>query len=173
MAQHNIVLIGDEDSSNSVARMSSQHLPRVMELENQNQDHWSQEDFNRCLKNSICGGLVVQYQGILVGYSTFEYTSKALGVFKIFIDPHYRRMGFGTQIIKYYQSQLTDRWCRLKIDVRESNLGAQLFLKANNFQAIQILDNAYRDIPEDAYSFEYIHGRSIGLAVLNRVSKYF
>lgn len=172
MVQPNIVLIGNGDHSNLVTRMSSHHLPSVLELERYTQDAWDQDDFSRCLWNPICGGLVVQDSGKVVGYSTFEYTSSALRVFKILVDSEHRRQGLGTQIINYYKSQLTEIWCRLKMDVRESNLDAQLFLKQNGFQAIQIIDGAYPDTPESAYSFEYIFGRSISPAVLNRVRRY-
>lgn len=173
MAQPNILLIGDGDQTNLVTRMSSHHIPKVLELEHFSQDAWKQEDFNRCLWNSICGGLVVQYRDQIVGYSTFEYTSTALRVFKLVIAPEFRRLGLGSEVLRHYKSQLTEVWCRLKIDVRESNLDSQLFLKANEFQAVQIIEGAYPDVPEAAYCFEYIYGKHISLAVLNRVKRYW
>ena len=44
---------------------------------------------------------------------------------------------------------------RITLEVRETNLEAQLFFRDHNFRATLVLHNFYDDTPEDAYLMEY------------------
>lgn len=44
---------------------------------------------------------------------------------------------------------------RVMLEVRETNLNAQLFFKAMNFRAVSVLRDFYEDTTEDAYLMQY------------------
>ena len=47
------------------------------------------------------------------------------------------------------------RRSKLTLEVRESNVPAQLFFRENGFRATSILHNFYEETTEDAFSMEY------------------
>ena len=47
------------------------------------------------------------------------------------------------------------RRSRLLLEVRETNLAAQLFFRALGFRAVSVLRGFYEDTPEDAYVMQY------------------
>jgi ribosomal-protein-alanine N-acetyltransferase len=49
----------------------------------------------------------------------------------------------------------SDRRSRLVLEVRETNLPAQLFFRANGFRAVAVMRAFYHDTPEDAYVMQY------------------
>jgi ribosomal-protein-alanine N-acetyltransferase len=44
---------------------------------------------------------------------------------------------------------------KLSLEVRETNLDAQLFFRRLGFQAISVLRDFYEETPEDAYLMEF------------------
>ncbi len=47
------------------------------------------------------------------------------------------------------------RRSRIMLEVRETNLAAQLFFRANSFKATSVLRSFYDDTPEDAYLMQF------------------
>jgi len=41
------------------------------------------------------------------------------------------------------------------LEIRETNLSAQLFFRALGFRAVSVLRDFYEDTPEDAYLMQY------------------
>jgi ribosomal-protein-alanine N-acetyltransferase len=60
------------------------------------------------------------------------------------------------------------------LEVRETNLAAQLFYHSQGFRATGVLRNHYSDSAEDAYVMQYrLDGESSDLGVpVNRISQY-
>jgi [ribosomal protein S18]-alanine N-acetyltransferase len=48
-----------------------------------------------------------------------------------------------------------DRRSRVMLEVRETNLSAQLFFRTLGFRAVSVLRDYYEDTPEDAYVMQY------------------
>jgi [ribosomal protein S18]-alanine N-acetyltransferase len=46
---------------------------------------------------------------------------------------------------------------RILLEVRETNLAAQLFFRDTGFKAVSVLRGYYADSPEDAYLMQYRH----------------
>lgn len=70
------------------------------------------------------------------------------------VHPGHRRQGIGSQMIDKLASKLSqDRRNEVTLAVRESNLAAQLFFKANGFLASGVIHGHYGDSDEDAYCF--------------------
>jgi ribosomal-protein-alanine N-acetyltransferase len=93
------------------------------------------------------------------------------------VGPHVRRQGVGAQMVRRLIDKLSQqRRKEIVLDVRESNLGAQLFFKTQAFRAVSVLRNYYEDTTEDAYSMQYtLHPQDdiySPFAPKNRISEY-
>jgi ribosomal-protein-alanine N-acetyltransferase len=72
------------------------------------------------------------------------------------VAPHYRRHGVGEQMVSKLTGKLSQqRRSRLLLEVRETNLDAQLFFRSLGFRAVSVLRGFYEDTPEDAYVMQY------------------
>jgi ribosomal-protein-alanine N-acetyltransferase len=68
----------------------------------------------------------------------------------------HRRLGIGTQMMEKLIGKLTpDRRGRIQLEVRETNLAAQLFFRSLGFRATTVLKDFYQDSTEDAYLMQY------------------
>jgi len=68
----------------------------------------------------------------------------------------YQRCGVGCQMIAKLIAKLSaQRRSRIMLEVRETNLAAQLFFRENGFRAVSVLRSYYSDSPEDAYLMQY------------------
>ena len=68
----------------------------------------------------------------------------------------------------------SDRRTRICLEVRETNLPAQLFFRNAGFRAIKVLHGFYNDTPEDAYEMHYRYqGHPAEWTLpINRIAKY-
>ena len=71
-------------------------------------------------------------------------------------DPACRRKLIGRSMLDKLVSKLSqDRRNRIMLEVRETNLDAQLFFRHLGFRAISVLRDFYEDTTEDAYLMQY------------------
>jgi len=67
-----------------------------------------------------------------------------------------RRRGIGRQMIDKLIGKLSSqRRTRISLEVRETNLAAQVFFRSSRFKATNVLHEFYDDSPEDAYVMQY------------------
>ena len=67
-----------------------------------------------------------------------------------------QRSGVGNQMIQKLIGKLShQRRNRIHLEVRETNLAAQLFFRRSGFQAVSVLRDYYDDTVEDAYIMQY------------------
>ena len=60
----------------------------------------------------------------------------------------------------------------MTLEVRETNLAAQLFFRSLGFRAVNVLRNYYDDTPEDAYVMQYrYHAAEAEPAAANRITR--
>ena len=59
------------------------------------------------------------------------------------------------------------------LEVRETNLAAQLFFRDMDFRAVSVLHDFYEDTVEDAYLMEYCHQTDVAQtsAITNRITR--
>ena len=84
------------------------------------------------------------------------------------------RRGIGTALVDKLVSKLSPhRRNRIVLEVRETNLDAQLFFKSLGFRAISVLRDYYDDTVEDAYlmQFRYTEELKTEPAPVNRISR--
>ena len=137
--------------------MIRRDMPEVLEIENRSFEFpWFEEDFIRCLRQRNCIGMVAEYDEHVVGFMIYELHKTRLHILNFAVHPEFRRCQVGGQMISKLVSKLShQRRTRITLEVRETNLDAQLFFRDLDFRATSLLRNFYEDTPEDAYLMEY------------------
>jgi ribosomal-protein-alanine N-acetyltransferase len=67
----------------------------------------------------------------------------------------------------------SQRRSRITLEVRETNLSAQLFFRNSGFRAVSVLRGFYEDTPEDAYLMQYRYRAAESEVVypINRITR--
>jgi ribosomal-protein-alanine N-acetyltransferase len=139
--------------------MIRRDMPEVLRIENESFEFpWTEEDFIRCLRQRNCIGMVAEVQDELIGFMIYELHRTRLHLLNFAVKASWRRCGVGTQMVHKLCSKLSQqRRSRILLEVRETNLAAQLFFRQAGFKAVSVLRGYYEDTPEDAYIMQYQH----------------
>lgn len=117
---------------------------------------WSAVELYNALMKRNCIAMVAEWDGEIVGYVIYELNSDSMEIVNLAVKPDYRGLDIGGMLVTHITQKLTlDKRTACHIVVRETNLGAQLFLKKMGFMAIKILANFYSETTEDSYLFTY------------------
>lgn len=137
--------------------MIRRDMPSVLAIEESSFEFpWSEEEFIRCLRQRNCIGMVAEHNDEVVGFMIYELHKNRLHLLNFAVDPEMRRTTIGKSMINKLISKLSmDRRNRILLEVRETNLDAQLFFKDLGFRAISVLRDYYEDTTEDAYLMQY------------------
>ena len=111
--------------------MIRRDMPEVLAIENRSFEFpWSDEDFIRCLRQRNCIGMVAEYDERVVGFMIYELHKNRLHVLNFAVRPEFRRRGVGTSMMRKLIGKLSDqRRNRILLEIRETNLDAQLFFR--------------------------------------------
>ena len=154
--------------------MIRRDMPDVLDIENRSFEFpWSEEDFIRCLRQRNCIGMVAEYDEQVVGFMIYELHKNQLHVLNFAVRPDARRRGIGTQMVQKLKGKLSQqRRNRVMLEIRETNLAAQLFFRNTEFRAVSVLRDYYDDTTEDAYVMQYRYkSASKPLEPVNRIAK--
>ena len=137
--------------------MIRRDMPEVLGIEAESFEFpWLEEDFIRCLRQRNCIGMVAEHDDRVVGFMIYELAKNRIQVLNFATAAEYRRRGIGTQMIAKLIGKLSaQRRTRVTLEVRETNLPAQLFFRDSGFRAVSVLRDYYEDTPEDAYVMQY------------------
>jgi ribosomal-protein-alanine N-acetyltransferase len=137
--------------------MIRRDMPEVMRIEAESFEFpWLDEDFVRCLRQRNCIGMVAEHNDRVVGFMIYELHKTRIHVLNFAVANGYRRRGVGSQMIAKLSAKLSaQRRSRIVLEVRETNLAAQVFFRENGFRAVSVLRAYYADTPEDAYLMQY------------------
>ncbi len=137
--------------------MIRRDMPEVLAIEGESFEFpWLEDDFIRCLRQRNCIGMVAEYEDRVVGFMIYELHKTRIHVLNFAVAAAYRRAGVGSQMIARLSAKLSSqRRSRIVLEVRETNLAAQLFFRENGFRAVSVLRSYYADTPEDAYLMQY------------------
>jgi [ribosomal protein S18]-alanine N-acetyltransferase len=117
---------------------------------------WCENDFLRCLRQRNCIGMVAEHNDRIVGFMIYELHKARLHILNFAVSSRYRRSGIGQQMVAKLVGKLSSqRRNRILLEIRETNLAAQLFFRASGFRAVSVLRDFYEDTPEDAYLMQY------------------
>ena len=155
--------------------MIRRDMPEVLDIENRGFEFpWSEEDFIRCLRQRNCIGMVAESGERIAGYMIYELHKSRLHILNFAVHEQFWRQGVGTSMAGKLTSKLSyQRRTRILLEVRETNLSAQLFFRERGFRAISVLRDFYNDTTEDAYLMEYRYQPSdadMGVPV-NRITR--
>ncbi len=153
--------------------MIRRDMPEVLAIENASFEFpWLEEDFIRCLRQRNCIGMVAEYEERIVGFMIYELHRNRLHVLNFAVHPQQRRRGVGQKMVDKLVGKLsTQRRDRIMLEVRETNLDAQLFFRQLGFRAISVLRDFYDDTVEDAYLMQYSYESADAPNVLQRITK--
>ncbi|MCA9267862.1 MAG: ribosomal protein S18-alanine N-acetyltransferase [Planctomycetales bacterium] len=155
--------------------MIRRDMPEVLYAEqNSFEFPWSEDDFIRCLRQRNCIGMVAECEESVVGFMIYELHKNRLHVLNFAVSPQWRRKGVAQQMIEKLSNKLShQRRDRILLEVRETNLAAQLFFKSVGFRAVSVLRDFYDDTTEDAYLMEYRHRpeSAEGFTPVNRIAR--
>jgi len=133
------------------------HLPDALRIENACFPlPWSENDFLRCLRQRNVVWMVAEVGQPMAGFMIYELHRNRLHLLSFAVHPDYQRRGIGSHMIQKLTSKLSpQRRNRLMLEVRETNVAAQLFFKSQGFRAVSLLRDFYEDTTEDAYLMQY------------------
>jgi ribosomal-protein-alanine N-acetyltransferase len=157
--------------------MIRRDMPEVLQTEQESFEFaWSEEDFLRCLRQRNCIGMVAEQADKVVGFMIYELHKSKLHILNFAVHPGLRRGGIGKQMVAKLISKLSShRRTRITLAVRETNLTAQLFFRAQEFKAVRVLRNYYEDTGEDAFLMHYAFADDTSedaVDAVNRIAQY-
>jgi [ribosomal protein S18]-alanine N-acetyltransferase len=137
--------------------MIRRDMPMVLAIEEASFEFaWSEEEFIRCLRQRNCIGMVAELNDEVVGFMIYELHKNRLHLLNFAVSPTLRRSCIGTAMMDKLVGKLSsDRRNRILLEVRETNLDAQLFFRHLGFRAISVLRDFYEDTTEDAYLMQF------------------
>lgn len=137
--------------------MIRRDMDDVLRIENESfESPWGEDDFIRCLRNRNVIGMVADVGEQVAGFNIYELHRNRLHVLNFAVDPAFRRRGVGAAMVSKLVSKLSlQRRNRIMLEVRETNLDAQLFFRGLGFRAVSLLRDFYADSTEDAYLMQY------------------
>lgn len=163
---------GKQDVCVHIRWMIRRDMPEVLAIEQQAFEFpWSEDDFLRCLRQRNCIGMVAEFEERVVGFMIYELHKSRLHVLNFAVRREVRRRGVGSSMIQKLISKLShQRRNRILLEVRETNLAAQLFFRKSSFRAISVLRDFYEDTTEDAYLMQFIY-QPAAAETPNRISR--
>jgi len=157
--------------------MIRRDMDEVLAAEAHSFEHaWTEEDFLQCLRRRNCIGMVAEHQDRIVGFMIYELHKTRLHVLNFATAPEFRRNGVGVQMVQKLICKLSShRRTKITLAVRERNLDAQCFFRAQDFKAKRVLRNYYEDSGEDAFLMEFAVETDEGEgceSTANRIARY-
>lgn len=137
--------------------MIQRDYPAVLQTEQESFEFpWSEQDFARYQRQRNCIGMVAELGDKVVGYMLYELGKAKLRLLNFAVHPCFRRAGVGAQMVSALVGKLSShRRTHITLEVRETNLGAQLFFKSQGFRAVKVLRAFFEDSGDDAYRLRY------------------
>lgn len=140
--------------------MIRRDMEEVLDIERVSFEHpWDEEDFVKSLRTRNIIGMIAEVDERVVGFMVYALFAKRIEIRNFAVDPDQRRRGVGTQLIDKLIGKLsTNARTRMTMEVRDGNLGGQLFLRDMGFKAALVMHGYYEDTDEDCYLFQYRYG---------------
>jgi ribosomal-protein-alanine N-acetyltransferase len=119
----------------------------------------AEEDFLKVLRQRDCIGMVAETTDgseKVIGFMVYRLHKRGLEILDFAAHPGYRRAGVGRQMAAKLVGKLSARRRLLiRVDVREINLDAQLFFRAQGFRAVGVRREHFEDTGEASFRMEY------------------
>ena len=141
----------------SFRTMRPSDLETVVRIERLSFDTpWERRVFARHLQDEGTHCYVAVKGPRIVAYAALGFSEGTARLLNFAVEPAYRRKGAGSQFMESLFRFCQHHDCvRLEVEVRESNLGAQLFGRTVGFRATKVLRKHFEDTGEDAYLMQH------------------
>lgn len=141
--------------------MIRRDLPDVLQIEQDSYDQpWRESDFTLALRDRNTIGMVAQQGETVIGFMVYQLRPRSVYVFDLAVAPSWRRLGVGLAMLNAIKKKLRPATKamparrRIIVELPESNVPGQLFLKAQGFRCIK-QNRRFFDTGEDGYVMEY------------------
>lgn len=137
--------------------MIRRDMPEVLEIEHGSYEFpWSEEDFVRYMRQRNVIGMVAEHDDQIVGFMIYELHKKRVHPLSVAVHPDWRRRNIGTALIDQLKAKsCKERRHKIVMEVRETNLTGQLFLKSVSFRAVAVVPGGWDFTADDAYVMKY------------------
>lgn len=135
----------------AVREWSYEDLNAIAKLETRCfHDPWKEEDFRSSYAQPVCYGVVVEDDGVIVGYACAILLFESGDVANVAVAPEYRRQGLGKRLLCWIEEKAKSLGVeRLFLEVRVSNHSARALYAGYGFEEISVRKRYYED-GEDA-----------------------
>lgn len=163
----------ESDVNVHIRWMIRRDMPEVYEIDSSVFEFpWAEEDFLRCLRQRNCIGMVAEFDEQIVGFMVYELHKDQIHVLNFATRVDSQRQGVGRQMVNKLTAKLSRQYRKqIVLEVRETNLSAQVFFGKCGFKATSILRDYYNETCEDAYVMRYEYGLKVEPAASNRISR--
>lgn len=137
-------------------------LHQVLAIERESFEFpWTERDFRWVLQRRNCIGLVVRHrERSIAGCAVYALHATRVELLNLAVAADCRRLGIGTLLIRRLCGRLATSGRRsLGLEVRESNLPAQLFYRRLGFTCLGLRQGWYDEIDEAALRFVWRVGQ--------------
>ena len=143
-------------------------LPDMLRIERESfPNPWTRDNFIATLRERDCIGMAVVFGDRVLGFVIYEMKKQKFRILNLAVDAAWRHKNIGTLMVKKLAAKLDAmRRNKIVLEVRETNLAAQLFFKAIGFRAVKVVKGAYDD-DEDAFLMQYTTGDALTDHMLN------
>lgn len=137
--------------------MIRRDMPDVLRIERESFEFdWTEEDFLNCLRQRNCIGMVAEHDGRVVGFMVYCLHKTRLQLLNFAVASSHRHFGIGRQLVDKLVNKLSQqRRQEILVELRETNLSAQLFFHTRGFRAVGVARSHFDDTGEDAFVFSY------------------
>lgn len=107
---------------------------------------WSESDFLLAINDSNCSVIVFERDQEIVAFLIYEIYKKELHIICCVVDRNNRRLGIGETLFNYANMALTTlRKKCIIVEVKESDLYTQLFLRQMGYRCVKIVKDWHID----------------------------
>jgi ribosomal-protein-alanine N-acetyltransferase len=131
-------------------------MDEVLDIERDSFDApWRERDFVLTLKCRNVIAMVAEHHEQVVGFMVYELHKSRLHALRLAVAAGARRRQVGTQLVEKLTGKLScQRRTRLVVDLCETNVRGQLFLRSCGLACVQTIPRGFES-GEDRYVFEY------------------
>lgn len=132
-------------------------MPEVMEIERLSFDFpWPEDEFMKVLRQRNSIGMIAEYDEKVISHMLYSLHRNRIELLSLAVHPDHRHNGIGSRMLDKLMTKLGGVRTKMVALVRETNLGALLFLKANGWKAVDLRQGYYSDLSEeDAVDMRY------------------
>ena len=137
--------------------MIQRDVPSVMQIEEDCFEFpWTEGVLFQQLRQPNCIGMVAELGEVVCGFMIYEIHPSHIHVINFCVGKDYQRQHIGQMMVEKLIGKLSEgRRSRLYCEIRETNINALDFFKAQGFRSSRIRRGVYVETNEDAIEMVY------------------